>query len=1324
MQRTVPLRTPPKPVDTKVHFAIGGLGLNVAGQPHKIISSTWMFDRQEFCHFNREFGPFTCDAACDDDGHNSQVRNRFFCPSRTFLDSDVSGDCVWLNPPPDQAVAFIQHYLTCKTRLPASTSAILVLPKWSTACSPWKPLISGMKLVKEYPTGTLLYYGPSPDSPSARKQMGPTTWPVQVYWDASVTPPAPQPKPQHVPAALVSALHTSSPGLLVLKASVGGHAANILVDSGATQEFISSAFVARTKLPTSSRTPLRVRNANGTVSTSASECKHLHFSSGTYSGACDFTVTELGIGVDLILGKSWLTLHNPAIDWTTNTLTLGPHTLKGDLHISPPSVMSLDARRMFKLLRKGNYATAFLATLSAADSEPTLDATTSDQTPEWTAQLHALLGRYNHIFEEPTHLPDQRPRDHTIDLIPGAKPPQQRTYRMSPLELAEVERQLKEYLDKGWIRPSTSPFGAPILLVRKKDNSLRMCIDYRALNAISVKNRYPLPRIDELLDQLQGAKVFSALDLWSGYHQVRVAEEDIHKTAFRTRYGHFEFTVLPFGLTNAPATFMNIMNDTLREYLDKFVVVFLDDILIYSKTPEEHLVHLDSVLATLQKHKLHVKLKKCAFGRTSIPFLGFLVTSEGIRPDPAKIEAVKSWPPPTSVSEVRSFLGFAGFMSRFIKDYSAIAAPLTHLTRSDVPFLWTPDAQSAFQAVKLALTTAPTLVLPELGPDSEFTLFTDASITAVGAVLLQDQGKGLQPVAYSSRKLNVHEVNYPITELELLAIVDALRTYRCYLEGCKRFTVVTDHDTLKYFLTQPQLSGRKARWQEFLSPYAPCMTIEYRKGALNRADALTRMPTATSAALHASNGLDAELLSAIRHGYAADPFYSSPRAILRQKDGLYYVGKRLAIPKDTQLRAKLLFECHDAAYSGHMGQDKTTAALASQFWWPHLKRSVVKYILGCATCQRVKPSSKLTPGLLQPIPPASKPWAQISMDLITDLPTASGFDSIVVFVDTFTKMAHFVPTVKSVSARQLVDLFVTNVYRLHGLPETIISDRDPRITSEFYSSLFARLGTKLALSSACHPQSDGQTERTNRTLEQILRAYVHPLQDDWPDHLPLAEFAYNNSVQASTNVTPFVANTGIVPRTPLHAATGGAPEPESGHRLERLKDVQTLISAQLDLAQARQKSHADKSRRDLHFVVGDLVRLSTRNLRLPGQPSPKLRDRFVGPLKIAAVISPTTYSLELPASMKRVHNAFHVSRLLPWVTDDDSHHAPPVSPNPLASDEQYITGDTEYEVDCITDVTIASRGRKLTLLFTVKWSGYDESANTREPLKHVQTWMP
>ncbi|CAI7797407.1 unnamed protein product [Closterium sp. NIES-53] len=392
---------------------------------------------------------------------------------------------------------------------------------------------------------------------------------------------------------------------------------------------------------------------------------------------------------------------------------------------------------------------------------------------------------------------------------------------------------------KGFIRPSTSPYAAPVLFTRKKEGDLRLCIDYRALNAITIKNKYPLPRVEELFDMLGEATVFSKLDLRSGYHQIRLAEDDISKTAFRTRYGHFEYRVLPFGLTNAPATFMGLMNGIFRPFLDRFVIVFLDDILIFRKSLEEHAQHLRIVLDTLRQHRLYAKLSKCTFVCSSIGFLGHVISTKGIAMDPAKVQCLADWPAPHTVAELQSFIGLAKYYRKFIFNFSHICAPLTDLFRQGAVFQWGLPQQTAFTAIKSALTSAPVLTVAD--PSRPYFIWTDASDVAVGAILCQDHGHGMQPLAFESRKLQPAERNYATHDQELLAIVHAIKTWRCYVE-LQPVTVYTDHRPLQHLKTQPVLSRRQARWVEFQEQFVPSLQIIYRPGKLNPADILSRPP--------------------------------------------------------------------------------------------------------------------------------------------------------------------------------------------------------------------------------------------------------------------------------------------------------------------------------------------------------------------------------------------------------------------------------------------------------------------------------------------------
>ncbi|GJW57127.1 putative reverse transcriptase domain-containing protein, partial [Tanacetum coccineum] len=429
-------------------------------------------------------------------------------------------------------------------------------------------------------------------------------------------------------------------------------------------------------------------------------------------------------------------------------------------------------------------------------------------------------------------LPPTRQVEFQIDLVPGAAPVARAPYRLAPSEMKELSEQLKELSDKGFIRPSSSPWGAPVLFVKKKDGSFRMCIDYRELNKLTVKNRYPLPRIDDLFDQLQGSSVYSKIDLRSGYHQLRVREEDIPKTAFRTRYGHYEFQVMPFGLTNAPAVFMDLMNRVCKPYLDKFVIVFIDDILIYSKNKKEHEEHLKQILELLKKEELYAKFSKCKFWIPKVQFLGHVIDSEGIHVDPAKIESIKDWTSPKSPTEIRQFLGLAGYYRRFIEGFSKIAKPMTKLTQKKVKFEWGDKQEAAFQLLKQKLCSAPILALPEGSED--FIAYCDASKKGLGAVLMQRE----KVISYASRQLKIHEKNYTTHDLELGAVVFALKIWRHYLYGTK-CTVYTDHKSLQHILDQKELNMRQRRWLELLSDY-DC-DIRYHPGKANVvADALSR----------------------------------------------------------------------------------------------------------------------------------------------------------------------------------------------------------------------------------------------------------------------------------------------------------------------------------------------------------------------------------------------------------------------------------------------------------------------------------------------------
>ncbi|GJV03189.1 putative reverse transcriptase domain-containing protein [Tanacetum coccineum] len=539
-----------------------------------------------------------------------------------------------------------------------------------------------------------------------------------------------------------------------------------------------------------------------------------------------------------------------------------------------------------------------------------------DKTKKKQLQDVLIVKNFPEVFpEDLPGLPPTRQVEFHIDLVPGAAPVARAPYRLAPSEMKELADQLQELSDKGFIRPSSSPWGAPVLFVKKKDGSLRMCIDYRELNKLTVKNRYPLPRIDDLFDQLQGSSVYSKIDLRSGYHQLRVREEDVSKTAFRTRYGHYEFQVMPFGLTNAPAVFMDLMNRVCKPYLDKFVIVFIDDILIYSKNKQEHEEHLKIILELLKKEELYAKFSKCEFWIPKVQFLGHVIDNKGIHVDPAKIESVKDWASPKTPTEIRQFLGLAGYYRRFIEGFSKIAKPMTKLTQKKVKFEWGDKQEAAFSSV-----------------------YCDASKKGLGAVLMQRE----KVISYASRQLKIHEKNYTTHDLELGAVVFALKIWRHYLYGTK-CTLFTDHKSLQHILNQKELNMRQRRWLELLSDY-DC-DIRYHPGKANVvADALSRKerePPLRVRALVMTIGLDLpnQILNAQTEARKPENIKSEdvggmlienakyPEAIRTEKleprtDGTLCLNGRSWLPCYGDLRTVIMHESHKSKYSIHPGSEK------------------------------------------------------------------------------------------------------------------------------------------------------------------------------------------------------------------------------------------------------------------------------------------------------------------------------------------------------------------------------------------------------------------
>ena len=830
-----------------------------------------------------------------------------------------------------------------------------------------------------------------------------------------------------------------------------------LIDSGCSHSFISSEIVSKHHLIRSSLPkPLKLTLFDGSFSGHITHSVSLPLIFSDHSSdTWTFLETTLAHGCHFALGLDWLRARNPLIDWSNGSVSLGTtngsignsslaaymsgmaaHSAEDSLAPSASSYSShpsttapldrdhrnpapgeqsvdtlaldievIDPTAFCSVIKEGPLAFGIImpsieSLISAKSSIPSdiLDDETSEPLPDHIPDVYS---DFADVFSgrNADKLPARRPYDHAIELEPGTTPPHGPIYKQSEAELKVIKNFIDEYLAKGFIRPSQSPAGSPIVFAKKKDGSLRLCVDYRGLNKITKRNRYPLPRIDELLDRLSKAKIFSKIDLKSGYNLVRIAEGDEWKTAFRTRYGAYEFLVMHFGLTNAPATFQHFMNDTFYDLLDRFVAAYLDDLIIFTESSElsDHITQVREVLLRCRNSGLFANAKKCEFHVRTIEYVGYVVSPDGLSMDPSKVKTIEDWPTPVSVREVQSFLGFANFYRRFIRNFAGLSKPLTSLTKKETPFVWSSACQSAFDDLKKCFVSSP--ILAHYHPDQQTILETDASDYAVAAVLSQiDPSTSLlHPIAFFSRSMSTAELNYEIYDKELLAIFAAFKEWRHYLEGIpETIEVITDHKNLEYFATTKLLSRRQARWSEYLSGFS--YTVRYRPGKQGlKPDSLTRRsdvyPQEGEGAYALANPQnlqtlfsEGQLISSARATYALSKDTTEYDVVLRatildsdtlrsdilgalQNDevakthlnhlelpwstsnsGLLLYEGRVYVPDSNDLRLRILREKHDHPTAGHQGFKKTFELVQCKFFWPQMHKFISDYCTTCDSC--------------------------------------------------------------------------------------------------------------------------------------------------------------------------------------------------------------------------------------------------------------------------------------------------------------------------------------------------------------------------------------
>ncbi|GBG80317.1 hypothetical protein CBR_g30685 [Chara braunii] len=965
---------------------------------------------------------------------------------------------------------------------------------------------------------------------------------------------------------------------------------------------------------------------------------------------------------DMILGMSWLQSEDHPVNFHRRTVHVCDQ--RGELvpctvPLPHPSIGChvVSAASIRQSIRRNDIeemGICFFHALPPGD-QPKMD--TSDP------RIIELLDNYEDVFQAPAGVIPDRPIRHGITLEDGAVPPRGCIYRMSEEELQVLRAQLDDLLAKGWIRPSCLLYGAPVLFVWKKNKDLRLCTDYRKLNAQTIKNACPLPRVDDLLERLGGAKYFSKLDLKSGCHQIEIQPRDRYKTTFKTRYGLFEWIVMPFRLTNAPTNFQAAMTAEFRDLLDRTVLIYLDDILVYSQTLDVHLEHLRAVLERLRIAKYKANRDKCECAQQELEYLGHYVTPQGIRPLADKVQAFQDWSYLKCTTDIRSFLALASYYMRFVKGFQRIAAPLSRLQSPLVPFEFSDEARHVFHTLKTTLLQAPVLSIYD--PTLPTKVTTDASGYDIGAVLEQHEGTDWHPVEYFSQKLPPINSLDDARKKELLAFVTVLERWRHFLLGRRRFTWATDNNPLTYYKMQDTVSSTIGRWMYFIDQFD--FTSKHIPGSSNKAaDALSRRPD-FCALVHSTFGLDENLQQHFINGYKADPGLSTlysdlssdhpPASNYRIVDGyllLHIRGKDLlCVPQDRILRTRLLGEYHDSWLAGHLSVARTLTRLRQRSHWSNIISDINRYIQSCAVCHRNKGRHQVPYDELKPLPIPREPGLSIAMDVTGPFPRDRlGHDGILTVVDHLSKYARFLPCKHHATAPELARLLHTGWFCSHGVPEDIVSDHDTCVMSAFWTTLMVEFGTSMKPSFARHPQTDGQTERAHQTAQMMLRTLIRPDQKDWVDRLPDIEFAYNTLVHLAIGVTPFKLHHGgrkgrifadiLLPRP---ADIDAACSPAS---TRKYRELLAKARANMQKAQVRMQQQANRRRIPCPIRVGDLVWVTSEEFALEQHVSRKLLPKWFGPWKgtSAAGDDPAgpSFIIEIPPHLT-VHPIFHASKL-------------------------------------------------------------------------------
>lgn len=880
--------------------------------------------------------------------------------------------------------------------------------------------------------------------------------------------------------------------------------------------------------------------------------------------------------------------------------------------------------------------------------------------------------------------------------------------------------QCQEMLNMQVIEPCHSPWRSPSLLVKKNDDSYRYCIDFRNINNITTKDNFPIPRIDIVLESLKGASLFTSLDLKSGYWQIPIAEKDKDKTAFSTEDGMYRFCRMPFGLCNAPATFQRLMQHILKPALNKFAMVYLDDIIIYSPNFEQHIVHLTEVFTLIRKSGLKLSPAKCQFAKTSLKYLGHVVSKSGIQVDPAKISAIEKMQEPRTCRQVRSFVGTASYYRKFIPNFSTICAPLTNLTKKTVKFTWNDEHRESFNNIKSALIDAPILTYPDY--TNLFKIHTDASNIGIGALLSQEHDGVDMPIAYFSRKLSTPEINYTVTEKEALGIVAAVKHFSRYVFGYK-FLILTDHAPLRYIFQYKATVPRITRWALLLAEFD--YEIVFKPGKehiipdmLSRAVCsvdVCRNDTFDPASIFAPEKVRKEqekneglrtIIEGLESNDATNPDLDK---FALQNNCLYLfqpndknendiVQMRLIVPP-TMIK-EALYLSHNTTLGGHFGVKKSLHRSRKMFYWPNQCTDIQKHIAHCTECQR-RNFQGVTRAQIRQLPVVSYPLQRVGIDLIGKIsPSHSGNNYILTIVCHFSRFVQAYP-LSNKKTETIARAFMDYVCR-YGCPEHIVSDRGTEFNSALFKEVLCKLKSKLHLTTAFHPQSNGLTEAFNKLLKNTLHAMVQADMMSWDEQLPCAVLALNCSFHPAVKNTPYFLFHGRDP--PLQYSTLLETN-VLNYGLDA--DTSTSVFTRLQLAfkeaqEANNQAHElnKKYRRvkEITYRVGETVFL--KNESKQRAPYSKFQNKWIGPFRIIKVVSDVNYEIS-PIHGCGKKQVVHSDRLKPARLDEGLPYigtTEPTDRQPCEKEEENAKTQPNPDLDSDDDdiIIVRHRSRPIT----------------------------